>query len=327
VHNASGILGHISIVNEPAVSILICTRNRCAALRETLNAVGRVEVPASLQAELIVIDNGSTDATADVVHETRLPNIPLRYELETTPGQSRARNRGLAAAKGRFILFTDDDVRPPTDWIAGMCAPLERGECDAVAGGVRIAPHLLREWMTPRDRAWLASTERIDSNEPTEFVGANFAISRDVLRQVPAFDVKLGPGALGFGDDTMFAWRLRAAGLRIGSALDVEVEHHFDPTRLSRASFLSMARKFGATRGHLLHTWNKEKIESPRRKALQSLALLSLLRLRHCPWRRCEGIADWEGSLVSEYHAYRQYARELQKPGRSPTGELSVRWT
>jgi hypothetical protein len=314
-------------VNEPVVSILICTRNRCAALRKTLNAFARVIVPDDLPAELIVIDNGSTDETANVVREAKLTNISVRYELEPTPGQSRARNRGLTVAKGHHILFTDDDVRPPENWICGMCAPLQAGECDAVAGGVRIAPHLLRDWMTPRDRSWLASTERIDPKLPTELVGANFAISRDALRYVPAFDVELGPGALGFGDDTMFAWKLQAAGLRIGSALHVEVEHHFDPQRLSRVAFLEMARRFGMTHGHLQRIWHKEKIERPKLKALQTLAMLSLLRLKHWPSRRSEGIVDWEGSLVSEYHSFRQYARELQKRASPRVGELSVQWT
>jgi GT2 family glycosyltransferase len=242
-------------------------------------------------------------------------------------GQSRARNRGLAASKGRCILFTDDDVRPPMNWIGGMCAPLILGECDAVAGGVRIAPHLLRAWMTPRDRAWLASTERIDAKLPAELVGANFAFRREVLHRVPGFDVDLGPGALGFGDDSMFAWKLQAAGFRIGSALHIEVEHHFDPERLTRASFLDMARRFGITRGYLLHAWHKRRIGHSRLKAMLKLITLSLLRAKHRPWRQSEGIVEWEGSLLSEYHTYRQYALESRCPEPASVRELSAQWT
>jgi glycosyltransferase involved in cell wall biosynthesis len=313
-------------VNDPVVSILICTRNRCAELRATLASFARIEVPNDLPTELIVIDNGSTDATKDVVEQTRLPQLPIRSVLEPQAGQARARNRGIAEAKGRYILFTDDDVRPPTNWIAGMCSPLQRGECDAVAGGVRIALDLLRDWMSARDRSWLASTERLDPQQPTELVGANFGFVRDVLRRVPGFDIELGPGALGFGDDTLFAWKLQAAGLRIGSALDVEVEHHFSADRLSRASFLSMAKRFGTTEGHLLRVWHRKLIRRPRMQAFGKLMMLSLLRLKHWPSRRREGISDWEGSLVSEYHALRQYARESRLHAQQPVGELSVQW-
>ena len=320
-------MGRISIVNDPAVSILICTRNRCADLRATLAALERVDVPSDLPSELIVIDNGSTDDTVNVVRGARLPNMPMRYVFEPRAGQSHARNRGLDESRGRYILFTDDDVRPPADWIAGMCAPLQAGECDAVAGGVRIAPHLLRNWMSDRDRSWLASTERINRKNPSEVVGANFAFDREVLRCVPRFDVDLGPGALGFGDDTMFAWRLLAAERRIGSALHVEVEHHFDRRRLSRASFLQMAERFGRTHGHLLRVWHKQHVARPRLKAIQKLAILSLLRLKHRPFRRRDGIADWEGSLVSEYHAFMQYARQPKSRWKAAVGELSKQWT
>jgi hypothetical protein len=128
-----------------------------------------------------------------------------------------------------MILFTDDDVRPPEDWIDGMCEPILLGKAQAVAGGVRIAPKLHRPWMEALHRGWLASTEGIDPAAPYTMFGANMGFSREVLSKVPAFDTELGPGALGFGDEMLFSWQLLEAGYQIHGALDVAVEHHFEP--------------------------------------------------------------------------------------------------
>src|SRR5215212_6511261 len=123
------------------VSIIICTYNHRESLRLTLDAVGRARVPEGLGCELLVVDNASADGTAELVKSYRPANgIPVVHLFEPRQGQCFARNAGLAAARGRFILFTDDDVRPPAEWVEGMCAPLLAGAGHAVAGGVKIAP-------------------------------------------------------------------------------------------------------------------------------------------------------------------------------------------
>ena len=298
------------------VSIAICTYNHRESLRLTLDAVGRVRVPGGLRCELLVIDNASTDGTAELSKEYRLDNgIPVVYLFEPRQGQCFARNAGLAAARGRFILFTDDDVRPPADWVEGMCAPLLAGRAEAVAGGVRIAPHLLRPWMGWRQRAWLASTDSIDAAEPDRMVGANMAFSKEVLKQVPAFDTELGPGASGFYDETLFTFQLREAGFRVAAALGVTVEHHFDESRLSRASFLDSARKLGRSRAYWSHHWEHREVPGPRRAlALARLRLAKWRARRWREWRGGEGMPDWEMALLEESHFLRHYLTERKRP-------------
>src|SRR5215218_1101680 len=105
------------------VSVAICTYNHRESLRLTLDAVGRARVPEGLRCELLVVDNASGDGTAELAGSYRLANdVPVVYLFEPRQGQCFARNAGLAAARGRFVLFTDDDVRPPAGWIEGMCA-------------------------------------------------------------------------------------------------------------------------------------------------------------------------------------------------------------
>jgi glycosyltransferase involved in cell wall biosynthesis len=297
------------------VSIAICTYNHCESLRLTLDAIGRVHVPAGLDCELLVIDNASTDGTAELIKRSQIGKLPLRYLYEARQGQSFARNAALVAARGRFIMFTDDDVRPPANWIEGICAPLLTGSAHAVAGGVRIAPHLERPWMGWRHRAWLASTDSLDPKEPQYMVGANMAFSREVLKKVPAFDTELGPGASGFHDESLFSFQLRRAGYKIVSALDAQVEHHFDKSRLLRAGFLDIARKMGHSSAYRAHHWEHKKVRRPRLE-------LALARLRLAKWRwqkrhecsSAEGMPDWEMALLQELNFLRYYLVERRRP-------------
>src|SRR3954447_809353 len=90
------------------VSVVICTRNRAASLRSTLDALAGVALPDGWSIELVVGDNGSTDGTCEVVKNASLRGMEGRYVREEMPGKSRAYNRGISEARGRVMLFTDD---------------------------------------------------------------------------------------------------------------------------------------------------------------------------------------------------------------------------
>ena len=206
--------------------------------------------------------------------------MSVHYVYEPKRGQCHARNTGIAHAQGDILLWTDDDVRPPQNWIEGMCTPIIEGE-KVVAGGVRIAPYLLRPWMTTVHRIWMASTEHIDTKNPQSAVGANMAFAREIFDEIPEFDTELGPGALGMGDDTLFLEQVKRAGYRIASALHIEVEHHFDPSRLLRSSFLDRAAKEGKTGGYLSYHWGHTKIRCPFLRMWLCRFQLLALRLIH----------------------------------------------
>src|ERR1700678_427764 len=107
-----------------SISIIICTRNRAERLRSTLQSIGKVTVPKNWTVELLVVDNGSTDGTHAVVMEARLSNMNPRYISEPMPGQSHARNTGLRETSVEAILFTDDDIHVPSNWMVAMCEPI-----------------------------------------------------------------------------------------------------------------------------------------------------------------------------------------------------------
>ena len=93
------------------ISIIITTRNRAEHLRNTLKSFERLQVPKEWPAELLIVDNASTDHTAEVIKTSQLSQLPVRYWHEPKPGQSNARNSGMANTAGEVIIFTDDDVQ------------------------------------------------------------------------------------------------------------------------------------------------------------------------------------------------------------------------
>ena len=229
------------------VSILIPTRDRCDDLRLTLKHLGRAAVPAGWRVELLVVDNGSSDDTKAVTMAAHLPNLELRYLYDGRKGKSHAFQTGLEQARGRAVLFTDDDVHVPANWIEAMCGPIFDGRADAVQGGVRIAPHLERPWLKGVLRVWAASVED-PVRPPQGLVGANMATSSEAIAIAGPFDLRLGPGASGYFEDTVFGWALERAGRKILYLPDVAVEHNFDPDRLQISAFMAAARRMALSR-------------------------------------------------------------------------------
>ena len=296
-------------------SIIICTRNRSAHLCETLRSLSGVSVPPGVTSELIVVDNASTDDTWEVASSFPLGNMPVRPVRERMAGQSRARNTGLAASTGDIILFTDDDLRFPGDWLEVMCRPLLAGTAQAVAGSVVLAPHLERPWMEPIHRYWLAATEADAPGKRHNMVGANMAFLRTVLARVPGFDPDLGPGALGFADDTLFSRQLWAAGFHIVPEGTAAVQHHFQPERLTRASLLDAARKRGETKAYVAHHWEHREVSAPAARMLHKRLQVALWHRRH-PRQAAEPEGLPTGVLydLEAYHFYRHYLVEHRKP-------------
>jgi glycosyltransferase involved in cell wall biosynthesis len=296
-------------------SVIICTRDRAQSLVRTLAHLNSVQVPPGFGVELIVADNGSRDDTAEQVKRACIDGMAIRYLSEPRPGQCHARNAGIAAAKGDIIIFLDDDVLPPADWLNAMCLPIMEGKADAVAGGIVLAPQLNRHWMDSVHRSWLASTEQLDAASPPTLVGGNMAFSRKVLERVPQFDTELGPGRMGFGDDTLFGYQVRAAGFRVASAFHAPVQHHFDPSRLTRASFLEAARKHGRSGAYLDRHWRHQLERWPRLKLIWAALRLAVWRAgKPGEWFRKEGASAAELHHVMNLHRLKQYAREIRRP-------------
>ncbi|HVL38580.1 MAG TPA: glycosyltransferase family 2 protein [Fimbriimonadaceae bacterium] len=302
--------------SSPDISVVICTCNRADELAKTLSSLAEVRIPEGRLAELILVDNNSKDTTPEVVGSaaSQLERFTVKPVAEPKQGLSAARNRGLAEAKGAVIIFTDDDVRLEPDWLEGMSEPILAGKADALAGGVRIAAHLLRPWMAPQHRAWLASTELLDRERPIGMVGANMAFARRVLDHVPTYDEELGAGSsYGFHEEVLFSRQLKKAGFKISPRFDVEVEHHFQEKRLLRSSFLDTAVKKGRSEAYLDYHYDHKSEEGLRKRHRINTVALRLAQLN--PFRKSqEGIGLFEMKALIRFHHTREWLSLLGQP-------------
>jgi glycosyltransferase involved in cell wall biosynthesis len=84
-------------------SVVICTRNRATQLSEALSSLITLHIPNGTTWEVLVVDNGSTDSTADVIRSFE-PLLPIKRIFQPEPGISNARNSGIDAAQGKYLL-------------------------------------------------------------------------------------------------------------------------------------------------------------------------------------------------------------------------------
>src|SRR5260370_3677909 len=115
------------------VSLIIATRDRCQQLQRCLDAVTCLQFERLW--ELIIVDNGSTDGTASVVHQfSECAQFPVRYVFESKPGLGNAHNAAIAVARGMILAFTDDDCCPEPDLLGCVWRVFEDPSLGCLAG-------------------------------------------------------------------------------------------------------------------------------------------------------------------------------------------------
>lgn len=226
-------------------SVIVCTYNRAASLRDTLAALAAQEAAPGLEWEVLVVDNNSRDDTRRVVEAAQRTWPRLRYVFESAQGLSHARNRGIAESTGEILLFTDDDVLPEPDWLAATLAGLARHRADACGGYIApIWESPPPAWLTERFYGFLAvRTDRTDDYpitgpEQAPF-GANMAVRRRVFDQVGGFDTSRGRKGkvLASGEDGELFERILRAGFKAVFLGSSKVHHKVESFRLTKRYF------------------------------------------------------------------------------------------
>ena len=146
------------------MTIAICTLNRAESLRRTLDSLAAMRVPKDLDWEVVVVNNNCADHT-DAVIAGFATRLPIRREFEAQRGLSRARNRAIEAARGDYIVWTDDDVVVDPGWLAAYAEAFQRWPEAAVFAGP-IVPRY-----APPVPKWIAESAAILG--PTVFAGCN----------------------------------------------------------------------------------------------------------------------------------------------------------
>jgi len=180
------------------VTVAICTHNRAKDTGEAIESV-LVQNFDKKEIEILVVDNGSTDGTAEVVKGLIHRHGPkIRYLLESRLGLSVARNRAIREAKGDFLLFLDDDALASSRWARSIVDVFERDPAIGCVGG-KIDPLWEAgepDWVPEEYRSVFTILDY--SNGVTEMpapsipYGANVAFRTSVFRELRPFREDLG---------------------------------------------------------------------------------------------------------------------------------------
>jgi glycosyltransferase involved in cell wall biosynthesis len=226
------------------LSVVIVTRNRAELLSATLGQIAKQRF--STGDEVIVIDNASTDGTADVIRRTAAGfPVPLRPMHSTAPGKTPALNLALAAARGEVLALTDDDVLVADDWLETIRTLFANTSVDLIGGRVdprweRPAPRWLRVDEDEGDRyGEMASPLALLHYGPAQelgtrtAVGANLIVRKSVYDSLGGFDPRLGRGAgnLLCGEDHDLSQRAVASGFHCEYRPEVRVQHWVPASR------------------------------------------------------------------------------------------------
>jgi glycosyltransferase involved in cell wall biosynthesis len=202
---------------DPAVSVVVPTRNRAGYLRVTLESLGAQEPGTPY--EVIVVDDGSSDDSAALAEQ--LGARVIRHERSRGP--NAARNAGIAAARAPLIALIDDDVRIPTGWVAALAHGAdEHASAEAIGGPIRAslegpAPH-----GCGRESAPITTLDLGPADRETDFVwSANMAVRRSAIERIGNFDESVPI----YGDEEEWLIRLHRNGGRVVYVAAAWLEH------------------------------------------------------------------------------------------------------
>lgn len=235
----------------PRVSFIVCTRDRLAVLQACIDSIrAACRAHPAFAAELVVVDNGSRDGTADYLSATAATSdVALTAISEPRLGLAAARNAGLARARGRVLVFVDDDCRLDRNYLADLERHYASGEKWLIRGG-RV------EIGDARDLPF--TIKRCDKREglthavhPGGFVlGCNMTMHREVAARIGPFDERFGAGgALRSAEDTDYLVRAMLAGMAVEYVPDMTIFHHHG--RRDRAAIDRLHRDYHFGNGAL----------------------------------------------------------------------------
>lgn len=265
--------------DKPFASVVICTRDRAESAITALRSLAALRYQSF---EILIVDNAPrTDATRDAVRAEFGDDPKIRYVREPRPGLSCARNRGLAEAASDIVAFTDDDVRVDPWWLDGIARGFRASPgVVCVTGLIATAQlendsqlyfHVREGWGAECERRVFDLTQNRDDSPLYPYsagifgAGANFAISRTVVKELGGFDEALGAGTpSGGGEDLDMFMRVILSGHRLVYEPSAIV-WHFHRTNLAELKKQMRAYGSGLTAAlfAIMTKYRRARVEIP----------------------------------------------------------------
>lgn len=234
------------------LTVLMATYNGARTLPTVLDAYCRLEPPPGGW-KLIIVDNGSTDTTRDVINAFA-HKLPLTYLFEPKRGKNRALNTGLSHTAGDLIVFTDDDAVPHSDWLSQMRLAADSQPSFSIFGGV-----ILPRWEVnpePWIMDWVPLTVTYALTDdswpeglttPTRVFEPNSAYRAHIFEAGHSFDPTIGPCGSNYamGSGSEFHPRLMKSGFTAWHCKRAIVEHTIRKWQMEKAWVLGRAFRYG----------------------------------------------------------------------------------
>ncbi|MGO9602018.1 MAG: glycosyltransferase [Candidatus Binataceae bacterium] len=216
----------------PRVSVVVAAYNAAATIDGCLRSLTDLNYP---DYEVIVVDDGSDDATALIAAESGARVIPIDHR-----GLGAARNAGIDGASGEVIAFIDADARADRDWLYHLVEVLIRRRA-AAAGGPNLAPEPSNAYEAAMAVAPGLPCEVRDGDEGlSQLCGCNMAVRRAALIAIGGFD----PAFTAAGDDVDLSWRFIDHGESLAYTSGAVVIHE---RRSTLGAYLAQQRGYGAS--------------------------------------------------------------------------------
>ena len=225
------------------VSVLICTRNRAEELQVCLAAL-LPRVQDFSDVEVVVVDNGSTDDTKEIVDA--IGNYPVRYIVEPIAGLCQARNRGRLEARGSVLAYIDDDVIVGDEWIRRIRQHFVEKKSDCLGGRVTATldgdlPFQMDESMLWFFQATSYGDRPRELTYPEHPIGCNMAFFTNVFDAVGGFNTALRL----YGDETDFFRRVEVKGFNVMYDPAIIVDQIIPAERLTKEAIKEKSYNWG----------------------------------------------------------------------------------
>jgi len=207
------------MAHAPKVSVIVPVYNAEMTIEECLQSLLKLNYPRE-DVEFIIVNNASTDRTADIIDSYR-EKISMLYEEKKGP--SAARNKGIMSASGKFVAFTDSDCVVDKDWLKYIIPPLQ-DDSIGIVGGKILAKHPCNNIEEFGEKIH-DHNKAINEFKPPYVITMNWASKLSVLKEVGLFDesfIRVQDGDL--------SYRILQAGYKIIYRSEAIVYHSNEKT-------------------------------------------------------------------------------------------------
>jgi GT2 family glycosyltransferase len=253
------------MVNEkqlPFVSIIVPVYNRAALIKDCLNSLMNLDYPKK-KLEIIVVDDGSTDASIEVIKSFRnlAPNI-ITLLSSKRKGSASARKLGISHAKGEIIAFTDSDCRVDKYWLKELIKYFQNLKVGAVAGKtIYSGPKNYISKILERKSIQITYYYALHRKVTLEYAPTcNLAVKKEILKMTGEYGKDFFHG----GDDIDLGVKIKNLGYKIALARKAVVYHE----RTAKKNILSIIKTlilYGKADFilQLKYPWKKQRVFPP----------------------------------------------------------------